>query len=255
MAMRAPTKKETLLGFLARGVAMVHLDARRPGVGSCAVRERPHLRLNLSYRYSIPDLESPTSASRRPFRSAGVLSAASFLGAASSESPATSRAMARSGRRNLPGRWCIRCPIGNATPGNNRTPEGPPPPSEAFLGRVDGELKEKSVRGRSRTRRRAPPAPPAGALGVHAPDRRGSRQAGCCGRIGKHDHPSRGLAKPLRRAGFLRQTWPSPSEVAVDSEEAAPRRTQRKERPPERKGFAWTPLRRDLEVGDESTGS
>jgi stringent starvation protein B len=58
MAMRTPTKKETLLAFLARGVAMVHLDARRPGVIVPAQYVNDaHLRLNLSYRYSIPDLE------------------------------------------------------------------------------------------------------------------------------------------------------------------------------------------------------
>jgi stringent starvation protein B len=56
--MRVPDKRQTLLSYLQRGVAMVHLDARRPGV---VVPERylgdAHLRLNLSYRYSIPDLE------------------------------------------------------------------------------------------------------------------------------------------------------------------------------------------------------
>jgi stringent starvation protein B len=58
MAPRAPTKKETLLGFLARGVAMIHLDARRPGViVPPQYADDAHLRLNLSYRYSIPDLE------------------------------------------------------------------------------------------------------------------------------------------------------------------------------------------------------
>jgi stringent starvation protein B len=58
MATRVPSKKVTLLAYLARGIAMVHLDARRPGV---SVPEQyatdAHLRLNLSYRYSIPDLE------------------------------------------------------------------------------------------------------------------------------------------------------------------------------------------------------
>jgi stringent starvation protein B len=56
--MRVPDKRQTLLSYLQRGVAMVHLDARRPGV---VVPPRylgdAHLRLNLSYRYSIPDLE------------------------------------------------------------------------------------------------------------------------------------------------------------------------------------------------------
>jgi stringent starvation protein B len=55
--MRVPGKKQTLLAYLKTGVAMVHLDARRPGV---VVPKQfvgdAHLRLNLSYRYSIPDL-------------------------------------------------------------------------------------------------------------------------------------------------------------------------------------------------------
>ena len=49
-------KKKTLLSYLTRGVAMIHLDARRAGV---LVPEKfandAHLRLNLSYRYAIPD--------------------------------------------------------------------------------------------------------------------------------------------------------------------------------------------------------
>src|SRR5581483_3678933 len=58
MATRVPSKKETLLAYLARGVAMVHLDARRPGVSvPPQYATDAHLRLNLSYRYSIPDLE------------------------------------------------------------------------------------------------------------------------------------------------------------------------------------------------------
>ena len=76
MAIRQPTKKETLLGFLARGVAMVHLDARRPGViVPPQYVTDAHLRLNLSYRYSIPDLEvfddriqATLSFGGRPFR-------------------------------------------------------------------------------------------------------------------------------------------------------------------------------------------
>jgi stringent starvation protein B len=58
MSPRSPEKKQTLLAFLSRGVAMVHLDARQPGV---MVPEQfatdAHLRLNLSYRYGIPDFE------------------------------------------------------------------------------------------------------------------------------------------------------------------------------------------------------
>lgn len=51
-------KKARLLSLLERGVTMIHLDARRPGV---AVPEKfktePQLLLNLSYRFSPPDLE------------------------------------------------------------------------------------------------------------------------------------------------------------------------------------------------------
>ena len=56
--MQVPGKKETLLAWLARGVTMVHADARRPGVVvPPQYAGDAHLRLNLSYRYSIPDLE------------------------------------------------------------------------------------------------------------------------------------------------------------------------------------------------------
>jgi stringent starvation protein B len=58
MSVRSPEKKQTLLAFLSRGVAMVHLDARQAGV---AVPEQfksdAHLRLNLSYRYGLPDFD------------------------------------------------------------------------------------------------------------------------------------------------------------------------------------------------------
>lgn len=58
MGIRVPGKKETLLAWLARGVTMVHLDARRAGVVvPPRYADDAHLRLNLSYRYSIPDLE------------------------------------------------------------------------------------------------------------------------------------------------------------------------------------------------------
>jgi stringent starvation protein B len=56
--MDAQGKKKTLLGYLARGVAMIHLDARREGViVPPRFKDDPHLRLNISYRYAIPDLE------------------------------------------------------------------------------------------------------------------------------------------------------------------------------------------------------
>src|SRR6266481_798123 len=76
MSGRVPSKKQTLLQYLQRGVAMVHLDARRPGVVVPPQYARDaHLRLNLSYRYSIPDLEvfddriqATLSFGGRPFR-------------------------------------------------------------------------------------------------------------------------------------------------------------------------------------------
>jgi stringent starvation protein B len=58
MSGRVPSKKHTLLQYLQRGVTMVHLDARRPGVVvPPQYAGDAHLRLNLSYRYSIPDFE------------------------------------------------------------------------------------------------------------------------------------------------------------------------------------------------------
>ena len=58
MASRVPAKKQTLLGYLERGVAMLHLDARRPGVSvPPQYAQDPHLRLNLSHRFQIDDLE------------------------------------------------------------------------------------------------------------------------------------------------------------------------------------------------------
>jgi stringent starvation protein B len=76
MATRPPDKKETLLAYLARGIAMLHLDARRPGVIVPAqYAADAHLRLNLSYRYGIPDLDisdqrvqATLSFGGRPFR-------------------------------------------------------------------------------------------------------------------------------------------------------------------------------------------
>lgn len=51
-------KKKTLLSYLTRGVAMIHLDARRGGVVVPAkFAHDAHLRLNLSYRYAIPDFD------------------------------------------------------------------------------------------------------------------------------------------------------------------------------------------------------
>jgi len=58
MTLRVPSKKQTLLQYLQRGVTMVHLDARRAGViVPPQYANDAHLRLNLCYRYSIPDFE------------------------------------------------------------------------------------------------------------------------------------------------------------------------------------------------------
>ncbi len=54
---RASEKKDRLLAALERGLAMVHLDARRPGVlVPPDLRCESHLRLHLSYRFDPPDL-------------------------------------------------------------------------------------------------------------------------------------------------------------------------------------------------------
>jgi len=54
---RASEKKDRLLAALERGLVMVHLDARRPGVlVPPDLRCESHLRLHLSYRFVPPDL-------------------------------------------------------------------------------------------------------------------------------------------------------------------------------------------------------
>jgi stringent starvation protein B len=52
------SKKDALLALLDRGLVMIHVDARREGVAvpDHLVHEY-HLRLNLSYRFDLPDLE------------------------------------------------------------------------------------------------------------------------------------------------------------------------------------------------------
>ena len=50
-------KKDRLIEVLDKGTAMVHLDARSPGVTvPPALKKEAHLRLNLSYNFSPPDL-------------------------------------------------------------------------------------------------------------------------------------------------------------------------------------------------------
>ena len=57
MDKKGPEKKARLLAALDRGMVMIHLDARRPGViVPLAMRTESHLRLNLSYRFDPPDL-------------------------------------------------------------------------------------------------------------------------------------------------------------------------------------------------------
>jgi stringent starvation protein B len=57
MDKRTPEKKERLLTALERGMAMIHLDARRPGVLVPAhLKNESQLVLNLSYRFDPPDL-------------------------------------------------------------------------------------------------------------------------------------------------------------------------------------------------------
>ena len=57
MDKKGPEKKAQLLAALEKGMVMIHLDARRPGVlVPPSLRNESHLRLNLSYRFDPPDL-------------------------------------------------------------------------------------------------------------------------------------------------------------------------------------------------------
>lgn len=54
---RIAEKKRRLLDCLDKGLSMIHLDARRPGVlVPVPLRSEAHLMLNLSYRFDPPDL-------------------------------------------------------------------------------------------------------------------------------------------------------------------------------------------------------
>lgn len=76
MEERTPDKKERLIRALDKGMVMIHLDARRPGVIVPAhLQHEAHLLLNLSYRFDPPDLivnewgvRSTLTFSRQPFR-------------------------------------------------------------------------------------------------------------------------------------------------------------------------------------------
>lgn len=57
MDKKGAEKKDRLLTALERGMVMIHLDARRPGVlVPPPLKQEAHLRLNLSYRFDPPDL-------------------------------------------------------------------------------------------------------------------------------------------------------------------------------------------------------
>ena len=57
MDKKGPEKKARLLAALDKGMVMIHLDARRPGViVPPSLRNEAQLRLNLSYRFDPPDL-------------------------------------------------------------------------------------------------------------------------------------------------------------------------------------------------------
>ncbi|MBN2358413.1 MAG: stringent starvation protein B [Deltaproteobacteria bacterium] len=58
MVPQAQIKRERLKKMLVKGMVMVHLDARHPGVSvPPQYAADPHLRLNLSYRFAPYDLD------------------------------------------------------------------------------------------------------------------------------------------------------------------------------------------------------
>jgi stringent starvation protein B len=70
---KTPDKKTRLLAALERGMTMVHLDARRPGVLVPEhLRKEAHLLLNLSYRFSPPDLTVSEWGARQTLTFGGV---------------------------------------------------------------------------------------------------------------------------------------------------------------------------------------
>jgi len=174
------TKKETLLAFLARGVAMVHPRCASPGWWFLPVRERRTLRLNLSYRYSIPDLENLRRARPgHPFRSAGVLSTACFPGAASSaHQPLTATDRSAGGPAGGGGAYDSDR---NGSTRHNGTAEGRRRPSEAFAGRGGWR-----AQGRASAQESSSEGGPAGISGCEVEVRRASiggypSEAGCRG--------------------------------------------------------------------------
>jgi stringent starvation protein B len=70
---KAPDKKTRLLAALDRGMTMIHLDARRPGVVVPEhLRKEAHLLLNLSYRFAPPDLTVSEWGVRQTLTFSGV---------------------------------------------------------------------------------------------------------------------------------------------------------------------------------------
>ncbi|HTS82183.1 MAG TPA: ClpXP protease specificity-enhancing factor SspB [Myxococcaceae bacterium] len=78
---RASEKKDRLLAALERGLVMIHLDARRPGVLVPAdLRCESHLRLHLSYRFVIHAPGGCTRPSDLTVGEWGIRSTLSFSG-------------------------------------------------------------------------------------------------------------------------------------------------------------------------------
>jgi len=73
MATQDRVKRERLKKLLDKGMVMIHLDARRPGVsvpGQFA--GEPHLRLNLNYKFAPYDLELGDAQVRATLTFAGT---------------------------------------------------------------------------------------------------------------------------------------------------------------------------------------
>ena len=78
---RASEKKDRLLAALERGLVMIHLDARRPGVlVPPDLRCESHLRLHLSYRFLIRGPDGFTRPSDLAVGEWGIRSTLSFSG-------------------------------------------------------------------------------------------------------------------------------------------------------------------------------
>jgi stringent starvation protein B len=70
---KPPDKKTRLLGALDRGMTMIHLDARRPGVVvPDHLKGEPHVLLNLSYKFVPRDLAVSEWGVRQTLTFSGV---------------------------------------------------------------------------------------------------------------------------------------------------------------------------------------